>query len=796
METIRKAAVLGAGVMGSGIAAHLAGAGIPVHLFDIVPKEPTEAEKARGWDLSHPKVRNRFAIAGVETALAARPAAFYDKRDAARITCCNYEDDSALLADCDWIVEVVAESLPIKRKVFANVAKHRKPGSIVTSNTSGISVRDLVSDMPDEMRRRFFVTHFFNPVRYMKLLELVPAAETDRDAMLGFAEWSERALGKGIVYAKDTPNFCANRIGAYGLMATLRAMREMGLSVEAVDKILGPATGRPKSAVFRTLDMVGLDTFEHVAANVYDGCPDDEEREIFRFPEFMKRMIGKGLLGEKVKQGFYKVSRGAGGKEILVIDTETLEYRSQAKIRYPSLGMAKGIDDVSERLRAVVGADDDAGRFAWRVLADTLVYAADRIPEIADDVVNVDRAMRWGYAWDLGPFEAWDAVGVRAVVDRLEKEGRKAPALAAECLRKGEGRFYRSERGARSYFDIGGSHRPVPGSSRHIVIADVKARDRVIDRNDSATLVDIGDGVALLEFHTKMNAIDGDIVAMVNGALDRVEKGMAGLVIGNDAVQAFSAGANIFMIAMAISNKQWDVIGRMVEGFQNANMRMRYAARPVVAAPFGLVLGGGAEVTMHAQAVQAHAELYMGLVEFGVGLIPAGGGSKEMLFRGLETAPAKGPFPPVQYAFEAIGFAKVSTSGAEAREIGFLRPTDGITINRDHLIHDAKDRVLAMARDFKPLQERTISLPGKGGRLALEYAADNFRRSGQITEYECLMARRFARVLTGGDTHPSEEVTERRILELEKECFLSLCGEPKTMERIQAMLTTGKPLRN
>ncbi len=799
---IERVTVLGGGVMGSGIAAHIAGCGIPVDILDIVPREPNEQEKAQGLTLASPKVRNRFALAGLQTALDARPAAFFDKKDAKLIRCGNYEDNSDWMGQSDWIIEVVVENLAIKKKVFENVAKHRKPGSLVTSNTSGLYVRDMVQGMPAEMRAHFFVTHFFNPVRYMHLLEVVAGVDTDAGMLREFASWSDRLLGKGIVFGKDTPNFVANRIGVYSILSLMHVMDEMGMTVEQVDKIMGPATGRPKSAAFRTLDMVGLDTFMHVAENVYDGAPEDEERDMFIPHPVFGKMVEKGWLGDKSgKTGFYRVVKKDGKREILGLDLKTMEHRPQEKVRFASLGKAKDIEDVGERMKAVAFADDPAGQFAWKVLSKVLVYTCRRIPEIADDIVNVDNAMKWGFAWDLGPFETWDALGVREVKERLEKDGIEVPQVVKDVLEKGEGRFYTYKKGDLHHWDVlAKKYVPVKFPEGTIFITPLKKKDRVLKKTSSASLIDLDDGVLLVEFHAKMNVLDTDMMQVFDHADELIKKdGLKGLVVANEGKQAFCAGANLFLIFTTVAQKQWDVLSELVAKLQGMGMRMLHGDYPVVVAPHQLTLGGGLEVTMHATAVQAAAETYMGLVEAGVGLIPAGGGCKEMLFRKkalCDVKGPKGPFPFVQKAFEAIATVQVATSAKQAQSWGYIKDTDRVSLNKDYQIADAKSFVLELAASHQPMPIRTIGLPGESGRLALEYGVEQMRRLGTITEYEQFMAGKLARVLSGGDTHPTEEVTENQILDLEREVFCSLAGEQKTFDRIQSMLMTNKPLRN
>lgn len=797
-DGIRKVAVLGAGVMGSGIAAHLASVGIPVIMLDIVPREVTPDEQAKGLTLKSPAVRNRFAAGGLQAALKAKPAAFGSPKFARLITVGNFEDDLHKVAEVDWIVEVVKEDLAVKRTLFEKVREHRREGTPVTSNTSGIPISAMVEGAPEEFRKSFFVTHFFNPVRYMKLLELVSGTDTDPAVVARFARFGERVLGKGIVYGKDTPNFVGNRVGIYGMLATIQTMLEDGYAVDEVDAIVGPPMGRPKSAAFRTADLVGLDTFVHVANNVYEVLPSDEERDTFKPPAFVEKMITKGWLGDKKGQGFYKKERSADGKKtILVLDPVTLEYRPTQKYDIPSLKKSKGIEDVGKRLKMIVNADDRAGKFAWKVLSRSLIYSANRIPEIADDVVNIDRAMRWGFAWDQGPFEAWDAIGVAESIARMEADGLKVPAFAKLAAEKGG--FYKKENGENFFLTLKGEWKPVPTAPEAIVLADRKAKVGVVKKNSGASFVDLGEGVAALEFHTKMNAIDGDIGTMMAYAIEEAEKNWKGIVIGNDGGN-FSAGANLLLIVMLSQQKKWDDIRTMVTSFQQACLQLARCNVPVVSAPFGLTLGGGAEVTMAADCVQAAGETYMGLVEVGAGLIPGGGGTRMMLQRMLEGIPdgtQVDSFPFVRKAFEIVGMAKVATSAAEAKDIGYLRATDGITMNREHLLFDARTTVLRMAEDnYRPALPFQYKLPGESAFAALKLGLYQWVQSSTISAHDALIGEKLAYVLTGGAATPTIPVSDEYLLELEAEAFLSLCGEEKSQQRMQALLTTGKPLRN
>lgn len=799
---IRRVAVLGAGVMGAGIAAHLANAGIDSLLYDIVPSDAGD----------DPKARNRLALEGIGGLAKSKPSLLFRKGDAARIGARNYEDHGEELASVDWIVEVVVERLDIKRKVFEWVAKHRRPGTIVSSNTSGIKLADMVADMPEEMAQHFLVTHFFNPVRYMRLLEIVSGPQTKPEVVAQMAEFGEKTLGKGIVYAKDTPNFVANRIGTYGMASVFRHMKEAGLTVEQVDKIFGPALGRPKSAVFRTADIVGLDTLAHVFRNLHEYLVEDEERDIFVLPDAVAKLIEKGATGEKAGAGFYKKIKKGGKSEILALDTTTLEYREQDKVRFDSLGKARKADKVGDSVKIMVHGEDDAAKAAWRVTADTLIYSANRvapgsqpgegIPEIADDVVNVDRAMRWGFAWDLGPFETWDAIGVRQSVQRMKEEGRAVPAWVDAMLEAGRESFYaRDADGTMTFWKQSGGAEPVPVSPGILLLPDHKAKSGVVERNTSASLLDLGDGVLGLEFHSKMNALDELIIGLYGKALDRLDNGeFDALVVGNQDGRAFCAGANVLMILMGAMQGQWDQIENQVNSLQQLMMRAKYSDKPVVTAPHGLTLGGGAEVTMHSAATQASGELYMGLVEVGVGLIPGAGGCKEMVVRYLGDVPQDidyDPNPFVQKAFERIGMAKVATSAEEARDMGFLRPTDRITMNSEAVVHDAKQLALGLVTaGYRAPRPRTVKVPGPTGRAAIELFLYQMREGGYATEHDVTVGKKLAGVLTGGDVPWGTVRTEQDLLDLEREAFLSLCGDPKSQARMQHMLQTGKPLRN
>ncbi|HEX8440025.1 3-hydroxyacyl-CoA dehydrogenase/enoyl-CoA hydratase family protein [Archangium sp.] len=792
---IRKVAVLGAGVMGSGIAAHLANSGVRALLLDIVPPKA-----APGEDTASKSFRNKFALGALANLRKQKPSPIVSEQVLSFLEVGNFEDDMARIAECDWVIEVVKEDLGVKQATFAKVEQHARKGTIISSNTSGLSIKGMLEGRGADFRKNFLVTHFFNPVRYMKLLELVSGTETDPEVVQRVHRFGEEVLGKGIVYGKDTTNFIANRVGTYGMMRTISEMQKAELSIEEVDKIFGPAMGRPKSAVFRTADIVGLDTFSHVAKNCYDTLTQDEEREVFAAPDFLKKMVEKGMLGDKSGGGFYKKDRSAGGKDILALDLQSLEYRPQAKVRFESLGAAKDVENVRERVATVMNGQDKAAKFAERITLDVLAYASRRIPEIADDVVNVDRAMRWGFGWDIGPFETWDAYGVQKGLARMKELGLKPAAWVEQMVASGRTSFYGVAEGKDTYWDIPSkSVKVVPENARTSRVEYLKRGNKKITGNESASLWDMGDGVTLLEFHSKMNSIDDNIIAMMNTALDETEKNFRGLVVGNDGAN-FSAGANIMALLMAAKSDEFEAIRKMAAGFQAANQRMRYSPVPVVTAPFNLTLGGGAESAMGGNAIQASAELYMGLVEVGVGLIPGGGGTMQLL-RNVYGAYAADKdfdaFPFIKKVFLAIGTAKVATSAEEARELGFLSANDGISANRDFLLSDAKQRVLGLANaGFRAPRPTRFRLPGPSGFATIDMMLYDMELNGQVSAHDRKIAQKLARVLTGGDTSPSVLLTEERLLELELEAFLSLCGEEKTQDRLMFMLEKGKPLRN
>ena len=795
MRQINRVAVLGAGVMGATIAAHLANAGLDVLLLDMVPKELSPQEQAAGLTLEKEQVRNRIAAAGLAGLQKMKPAPLYLANYAAQIAIGNFDDDLPKLKDCDWVVEVVIEHLPIKLGLFKKVVPYLKPGAVLTTNTSGLSVNAMAEALPIEVRRNFMVTHFFNPPRYMRLLEIVPCKETDPAVAGEMAEFISRRLGKGIVHAKDTPNVIANRIGVYAIYKGMQHMEEMGMTVEEVDAIAGPATARPKSAAFRTADLVGIDTLIHVGNNSYELLTEDEEREVFKVPEYMRKMVEAGLLGNKSKAGFYKKEQGDGKRQIFYFDYTSGEYKPAAKPKFASITAVKMVDDPAQKVKMVVEGSDKAADYAWKTLRDTLIYTVNRIPEIADDVVNVDNAMKWGFNWEIGPFEMLDAIGVAAFVKRAEKDGVTVPAVL-----KTVERFYRfNDAGQKEYFDLpSGEYKPFPLKPGQINLQILKKSGGLVEKNANCSLIDLGDGVFGFEFHSKMNSISGDILSMTHKAIKRAEGEGVGLVIGNQGVN-FSVGANLMLLAVALAEGAYEDIDMMVRAFQKATMAVKYSKVPVVAAPFGMTLGGGCEFSLHADAINAFAETYMGLVEIGVGLLPAGGGTKEMCLRSVELAQQfdTDPTPYVFKHFKQIGMATVSMGAAELRGLNYMRPGDSISMDLDRLIADAKQKVLALAVNYRPGKPlENIPAPGRSIAASIKTSLWNMQMGGFVTAYEQEIGGIIADVICGGDVPAGTLISEDYLLQLERQAFLKLCGNRKTAERIQAMLKTGKPLRN
>ena len=798
-RNIRTAAVLGAGTMGAQIAAHLANQGIPCLLLDIVPPDAAEGD------------RSRLARQALERLPKIKPSPIYTADKLSLITPGNFEDDLPRVREVDWVIEAVVENLDIKRQLWQRVAPLLAPHAIASTNTSGIPIHKIAAGMPDAFRRRFLGTHFFNPPRYLYLLEVIPTPETDPEVVAAITEFGERVLGKGVVIAKDTPNFIGNRIGTYGLMESVRTMLAMGLRPDDVDAITGPAMGRPKSATFRTLDLVGLDVVAYVAGNLQHAVTEEWEKEAFALPPLLQQLLERGWLGEKTGQGFFKRVKRDGETEILVLDVKTFEYVPRRRFNAPSLAAVRGIEDAGKRIKQLVQADDAAGRYAWHVLKKTLLYAARKVTEIADDIVSVDRAMRWGFGWELGPFEAWDAIGLRESVARMEKEGEEIPPWVKALAESDQPAFYPVVNGELLQASPSGGHVPLQARPRTISVAALKAQNRVIHALPGATLYDIGDDVALVDFHSPKQAIGTDLIQMLHLAMDRVRKDFRGLVISSHVSPNFCVGANLALILMGAQEGEWDEIDLAIRHFQGVNMALKYFEKPVVVAPYGMTLGGGAELAFAADRVVAAAETYMGLVEVGAGVIPAGGGCKEMLIRFLEGQPGalqpeagsaamQTPIdlqPLVNRAFELIGTARVSTSGPEAQQLRYLRPTDIIVANRDHLWHEAKQVLLALdAAGYRRPVRPQIPVVGPDGRAVLELAAQQLLWSGYATEHDVYIAKKLAYVLSGGELPAGTRVSEEYLLDLEREAFLSLCGHPKSQARMQHILATGKPLRN
>ena len=800
MKSIHKVAVLGAGTMGSRVAAHLANAGVPCFLLDIVPAGASGA------------ARNKIAAGGLEAARKSKPAAFYEASLASLVTVGNFEDDLKWVAEADWIIEAVVEDLEIKRSLLRKVDALRKPGTIITTNTSGLPVAKIAEGFPEDLRRCWFGTHFFNPPRYMRLLEIIPTADADPTLMDAVAKFADIQLGKGVVLAKDTPNFIANRIGTFSVLNAMRLMQELDLSVEEVDALTGTAVGWPRSATFRTLDMVGLDILGHVVRNMTENVRD--ERPDLKLPDFFKRMLEKKWLGDKTGGGFYKKVKGPGESERLSLNWKTLEYRPLQKAKFASLEMAKNIEETGARLKSLIGGSGKGKdeQFLWAALSELWTYSANRIPEISDSVVEIDRAMRLGFNWELGPFELWDAAGVESTVARMKKEGRPVAANVEKLLGPGKKSWYEDDAksaSGRAYFDLaGGSYKPMQVAAGVWSVAVAKKSKGAVKKNAGASLVDLGDGVGCIEFHSKMNSLGGDIVQLVSQTL---KPGGAGdsfeaFVITNDAAN-FSVGANLMMLLMSVQDEEWDDVDLAIRQFQGMTQAIKFSAKPVVIAPFGMTLGGGAEMSLHAAARQPHAELYMGLVEVGVGLLPGGGGCKEMLLRALDSAGAIRPggrgesvemMEAMKKAFETIAMAKVSTSAHEARGLGFLNTGDAITMNRDRVLSDAKARALELVRaGYEPPPMRTdIPAPGENVLATLRLGIHIMRQGEFISDHEVKIGTKVAEVLCGGNVTPGMPVSEQYILDLEREAFKSLCGEKKTQERIQFTLKTGKTLRN
>ncbi|WBX70673.1 3-hydroxyacyl-CoA dehydrogenase/enoyl-CoA hydratase family protein [Tenacibaculum retecalamus] len=797
---IKKVAIVGSGIMGSGIACHFANIGVEVLLLDIVPRELNDKEKAKGLTLEDKAVRNRLVNDALTASLKSKPSPIYKKEFASRITTGNLEDDIAKVADVDWIMEVVVERLDIKKIVFGKLEKHRTPGTLITSNTSGIPIKFMNEGRSEDFQKHFAVTHFFNPPRYLKLFEVVPGSNCKREVTDFLMDYGSKFLGKTSVLAKDTPAFIGNRIGIFGIQSLFHQVKELGLTVEEVDKLTGPVIGRPKSATFRTVDVVGLDTLVHVANGIYENCPNDEAHELFKLPGFINTMMENKWLGSKTKQGFYKKSVNAEGKkEILTLDLDTMEYRSKKRAKFATLELTKTIDKPIDRFKVLVGGKDKAGEFYRKNFAAMFAYVQNRIPEISDELYKIDDAMKAGFGWENGSFEIWDAVGVEKGIELMKAEGKEPAAWVTEMVAKGQTSFYTVKEGATYYYDVPAkAQTKKPGQDSFIILDNIRKTTEVF-KNSGVVIEDLGNGILNCEFQSKMNTIGGDVLAGLNKAVDLAEKDFQGLVVGNQGAN-FSVGANIGMIFMMAVEQEYDELNMAIKYFQDTMMRMRYSSIPTISAPHGMALGGGCELSLHADKVVAAAETYMGLVEFGVGVIPGGGGSKEMALRASDTfRTGDVQLNVLQEYFLTIGMAKVSTSAYEAYDLGLLQKgKDVVVVNRERQIAEAKKHAILMAEAgyTQPATRKDVLVLGKQALGAFMVATDSMQASKFISEHDQKIANKLAYVMAGGDLSEPTKVSEQYLLNLEREAFLSLCTERKTLERIQHMLKTGKPLRN
>ena len=792
---IKKVAVIGSGIMGSGIACHFANIGAEVLLLDIIPNQLTEAEEKKGLTLESKVVRNRIVNDNLAAALKSNPSPIYDKKFADRIATGNTTDDLPKIKDVDWIIEVVVERLDIKKAVYEQIEKYRKPGTLITSNTSGIPIHFMSEGRSEDFQEHFCGTHFFNPVRYLKLFEIIPGPKTKPEVLDFLNEYGDKFLGKTSVVAKDTPAFIGNRIGIYGIMSLFHLVKEMGLTIEEVDKLTGPVIGRPKSATFRTVDVVGLDTLVHVANGLYENVPSDEAHELFKLPYFINHMMENKWLGSKTKQGFYKKV----DKDILSLDLNTLEYRPQQKASFQTLELTKTIDKVVDRFKVLVKGKDKAGDFYRKSFAGLFAYVSKRVPEITDDLYKIDDAMKAGFGWEHGPFQIWDAIGVEAALEFMKETGEKPAAWVEEMLASGNQSFYTVKEGANYYYDIPSkSQKKVPGQDAFIILDNIRETKKVWGNADT-TLFDLGDGIVNLEFHSKMNSIGGGVIMGINKAIEIAENQYEGLVIGNQGAN-FSVGANLAMIFMMAVEQEYDELNFAIKAFQDTMMRVRYSGIPVIAAPHTMTLGGGCELTMHADRAVAAAETYIGLVEFGVGVIPGGGGSKEMTLRAADQFKKNDvKLNVLQEYFLTVGMAKVATSAQEAFDLGILQKgKDVVVVNKDRQIAEAKKHALLLAEAgyTQPAHRKDIEVLGKQALGAFLVGTDGMMAGKYISEHDRKIANKLAYVMAGGDLSEPTLVTEQYLLDLEREAFLSLCSERKTLERIQFMLTKGKPLRN
>jgi 3-hydroxyacyl-CoA dehydrogenase len=798
-RSIKKVAVLGSGIMGSRIACHFANIGVEALLLDIVPRELSEIETKKGLSLEDKAVRNRIVNEAFQSTLKSKPAALYNTKFASRISLGNFEDDMQDISGCDWVIEVVVENLDIKKVVFEQVEKYRTPGTLITSNTSGIPIHLMLDGRSDDFKKHFCGTHFFNPPRYLQLLEIIPTPETDPELIDFLMHYGDRYLGKTTVLCKDTPAFIANRVGIYAILKVTETMQKLGLNIDEIDKLTGPVLGRPKSATFRTSDVVGLDTLVKVAGNLYEGLVDDEARETFKLSETMNTLLEKNWLGDKTKQGFYKKTKDEKGKtQILTLDLETFEYKPKQKVKFATLELTKPIDNVKDRFKVLFGGKDVAGEFYRDAFYGLFQYVSNRIPEIADELYKIDDAVCAGFGWEVGPFETWDQVDIAKTVTKMEEAGYKPNQWIYDMLEAGVTSFYSVKDGVRQYYDIETKeYKPVPGAEAFIILDNLR-ENNVVWSNAGATIFDLGDAVLGIEFHTKMNTLGGEVIEGIDKAIAMAEKDYRGLVIGNQGAQ-FSAGANLAMLFMLAIEQEYDDINFMIKHFQDSMMQVRYSSIPVVVAPHGLTLGGGCEMTMHADRVQAAAETYVGLVEVGVGLIPAGGGTKEFTKRISDNyAVGDVELNDLQSAFMNIATAKVATSAHEAFDMNILRRGDGVSVSKNRQIADAKAAVLEMADSgyVQASQATNIRVQGKAGLALVSAGVTGMRMGNYISDHDLKIANKIAWIMCGGDLSYTQEVSEQYLLDLEREAFLSLLGEAKTLERIQAILNGQKPLRN
>ncbi|MBS1774483.1 MAG: 3-hydroxyacyl-CoA dehydrogenase/enoyl-CoA hydratase family protein [Bacteroidetes bacterium] len=798
-RAIKKVAIIGSGVMGSRIACHFAGIGVEVLLLDIVPKELTPAETAKGITTDKKSFRNRIVNDALQATLKSKPSAVYTKEVAKNVTTGNIEDNLQLIADCDWVIEAVIERLDIKQQIFTQIEKYRKPGTLITTNTSGIPIHMMSEGRSEDFQQHFCGTHFFNPPRYLRLLEIIPAPKTKPEVIDFLMEYGDRHLGKTTVLCKDTPAFIANRVGVFGFMAVFHAMQQLGMNVDEIDSLTGTILGRPKSATFRTGDVVGLDTLVHVAKALPQNVPNDEAKDIFKMPPFLDKMVENKWLGDKTGQGFYKKVKGEGGKsEILTLNLQTMEYGPKQKTKFPTIEAAKPVDDLAQRLKVLYAGQDKAGEF-YRLFHQMLfAYASNRVPEIADELYKIDDALKAGFGWEIGAFESWDVLGVEQVLAQMDAAGINAAAWVNEMLASGAKSFYKTENGKRKYYDLKTkSYQPITGTDSFILLEHLD--EKVVWKNSACKLYDIGDGVVALRWSTKMNSIGGEVLEGINKSIAIAEQQYKGLVIANGGAN-FSAGANVGLIFMFAAEQEYDELDMAVRQFQAATMRMRYSSIPVVMAPHGLTLGGGCEMCLHADAVQAAAESYIGLVELGVGLIPGGGGTKEMVVRASDRNLKEDiELNYLQQLFINIGTAKVATSAHEAFEMAIMQKgRDGISINPDRRIADAKRKVLMLHEQgyTQPVHRTDIKVQGKSGLGPLMAGIHGMWMGKYISDYDKFIAEKLAYVMCGGDLSAPTLVSEQYLLDLEREAFLSLCGQRKTLERLQSILQSGKPLRN